>query len=96
LLFFKNNDFSNYWFETGTPTFLINLLKERHYPIQNFEYIEATAGELGQFDIEHIDLKTLLFQTGYLTIKSYDPESRNYILGHVNKETVYSLGEHII
>ena len=48
--------------------------------------------ELIQFDIKDIELKTLLFQTGYLTIKSYDPESRNYILGYVNKETIDSLG----
>ncbi len=96
MLFCKNNDFSNYWFETGTPTFLINLLKIKDYPVQSFENIEATAGELGQFDIDDIELKTLLFQTGYLTIKSYDPDSRNYILGYVNKETIDSLGEYVI
>jgi len=96
MLFLKNNDFSNYWFESGTPTFLINLLKTKNYPMQNFEAIEATGAELGQFDIEDIELKTLLFQTGYLTIKGYDSESRNYILGYVNKETIDSLGEYVI
>ncbi len=96
LLLLEKHAFSNYWFETGTPTFLIKLLKVKNYPVQNFERIEASAGELGQFDIENIDLKTLLFQTGYLTIKSYDAESHNYVLGYVNKETVDSLGQHII
>jgi len=96
LLFLKNGSFSNYWFETGTPTFLIKLLKTRHYPMQKFESIEATAGELGQFEIDDIDLKTLLFQTGYLTIKSYDHETRNYVLGYTNKETIDGLSENII
>ncbi len=96
LLLLDKHDFSNYWFETGTPTFLINLLKEKNYPVQRFERIEATAAELGQFDIDDIDMKTLLFQTGYLTIKSVDTESHNYILGYVNKETIDSLGGYII
>jgi hypothetical protein len=61
-----------------------------------FESIEATAGELGQFEIDDIDLKALLFQTGYLTIKSYDRETRNYTLGYPNKETIDALGEHVI
>ena len=64
--------------------------------MQKFENIEATAGELGQFEVDDIDLKTLLFQTGYLTIKSYDHETRNYVLGYANKETIDGLGEHII
>src|SRR5204863_571758 len=72
LLCLKKHEFSNYWFETGTPTFLINLLKTRNYPIQDFESIEASEKELKQFDIENINLKTILFQTGYLTIKDYN------------------------
>ncbi len=96
LLFFENNLFSNYWFETGTPTFLINLLKTKEYPLQSFDMISATSGELGQFTVDDIELKTLLFQTGYITIKSYNPASRNYILGYTNKETMDSLAEHII
>ena len=63
MLCLKNSEFSNYWFATGTPTFLINLLKARNYPIQDFEGIEATEEELGQFEVDNISLKTLLFQT---------------------------------
>lgn len=96
LLFLKSSDFSNYWFETGTPTFLINLLKSKNYPLQELDNIQATMGELSQFDVEDIDLKALLFQTGYITIKSYDPDSHNYTLGYVNKETALSLGQYII
>ncbi len=92
LLCLKNNDFANYWFETGTPTFLINLLKLKNYPLQNFEMIKATAEELGQFEVDDIDLKALMFQTGYITIKGYNHESSNYILGYPNRETINSLG----
>jgi hypothetical protein len=96
LLCLKQYEFSNYWFATGTPTFLINLLKTKHYPMEQFEKIEATADELKQFDIDAIKLKTLLFQTGYLTIKGYDQTTRNYILGYVNKETTDSLSSYVI
>lgn len=96
LLFFKNSEFSNYWFESGTPTFLINLLKTRDYPIVDFEAIKATRSELGQFEVDAIDLKTLLFQTGYITIKSYNPHTTNYTLGFPNKECIDSLAEYII
>ncbi len=93
MLCLKNSDFSNYWFATGTPTFLINLLKVKQYPLQSFESVKASEGELGQFDIEDIDLKVLMFQTGYLSIKAYNPETRNYTLGYANKETMDSLAE---
>jgi hypothetical protein len=96
LLFLDKKAFSNYWFATGIPTFLIKLLKTRHYPMQKFEGIEATEGELGQFEVDDINLKTLLFQAGYLTIKSYDHEIRNYVLDYANKETIDGLSEYII
>ena len=95
LLCLKNNNFSNYWFATGTPTFLINLLKAKNYPIQDFDHIEATEIELGTFDIDTIPLKTLLFQTGYLTIHHYNSETNNYVLTFPNLETSTSLMEHI-
>jgi len=95
LLFLKNSEFSNYWFATGTPTFLINLLKAKDYPVENFEAAEATESELGAFDINIMPLKTLLFQTGYLTIHSYNANTKNYLLGYPNKECAQSLIEYI-
>ena len=96
LLCLQNKDFSNYWFETGTPTFLINVLKSKDYPMQELEGIKATAEELGQFEVDDIDLKTLMFQTGYLTIKNYNPHTGNYILGYPNRETTDSLSNFVI
>ncbi len=76
----------NFWFLSGTPTFLINLLQERQYPVIMLENVKADQSELGTFDIEHLPLTTLLFQTGYLTIKSYDEETKNFTLGYPNNE----------
>lgn len=95
LLFLSKQVFSNYWFATGTPTFLINLFKKYNYSIQDFEGVQATASELGAFEIENISLKTLLFQTGYLTIRGYNVATGVYSLTYPNKETIDSLFEYI-
>jgi hypothetical protein len=92
LLCLKNKDFANYWFDTGTPTFLINILKTHSYPMQDLEGVLATEEELGQFEVDDIEIKTLMFQTGYLSIKDYNTNTGNYILGYPNKETADSLG----
>ncbi len=84
-------EFSNYWFNTATPSFLMNLLEEKNYPIQDFEHTEVTKNNLGAFDIDTIPLGVLLFQTGYLTIKGYNEQTGNYVLTYPNKETTDSL-----
>lgn len=63
-----SKDFKNYWFETGTPTFLIDLMRKRKYYIPGIEKIKASEKLIGSFDIENMEVETLLFQTGYLTI----------------------------
>jgi len=69
LLFFaKGKIFRNYWFETGTPSFLIKLLRKNRYYIPDIEMTEAGEELIGAFDIENILIETLLFQAGYLTI----------------------------
>ncbi len=68
LLFFaKNKRFNNYWWETGNPSFLIQKLKEQPQFVPDFETKLVTKETLDAFDIEHIDLTALLWQTGYLT-----------------------------
>jgi len=69
LLYLRNREFRSYWFETGTPTFLINLLKTRRYNIPAIENLEAGEELLGSFDVGALEPETLLFQTGYLTIR---------------------------
>ncbi len=96
LLFLSKEKFSNYWFETGTPTFLINILKQNNYPMQDLEAINATENELNMFDIHTMPIKTLLFQTGYLTIHGYNELTNNYTLGYPNKETTDSLSSLVL
>ncbi len=64
----QNHRYRNYWFETGSPAFLIKLFQRRKYFLPDLERIEANEEILDSFDIERIDPVTLLFQTGYLTI----------------------------
>jgi hypothetical protein len=84
LNFFTKRRFDNYWFETGTPTFLIKLSKKLH--LYDFENNHTSLTHLSSYDIERLDLIPLMFQTGYLTFKSYDEEGEVYTLGFPNKE----------
>ncbi len=95
LLLFNHLRFSNYWFSTATPTFLVNLVKEKEY----YDFDEMVVGEafFDSFQIERdIPLATLLFQTGYLTIKKYDPWSQLYTLGYPNREVKESMLEYLL
>ena len=60
--------YKNYWFETGSPSFLINLIKEKNYYVPQLEHIVIGEEQLGAFDIEKINFEVLLYQAGYLTI----------------------------
>jgi hypothetical protein len=90
LLLFKELNFKNYWFETGTPTFLINLIKEENYDLNNLEYEEVNELAFSNYEIEHLDVMPLLFQTGYLTIKDYDKKNNLYKLYYPNYEVKQS------
>jgi hypothetical protein len=98
LLFLKHHQFQNYWFETGTPTFLIKLLIKRQYPIPKIERIVATDQLLGSFDVQQIEVETLLFQTGYLTIGSVRKvfDSSVYTMVYPNYEVKRSLTDFIL
>ena len=71
ILLFIDNDklFRNYWFETGTPTFLINLIKQKNYFLPSFENIKVEENIANSFDIEDLNLEAVMLQSGYLTIK---------------------------
>jgi len=64
--------FRNYWFETGTPTFLINLLRERNWYLPEIENMQATVSMFSTYELENLQPEALLFQTGYVTIKDID------------------------
>ncbi len=63
----KKHEFANYWWETGNPAFLIEILKNQKFYIPDLENLIVTAKTLSNFDVEKIDLFALLWQTGYLT-----------------------------
>jgi Holliday junction resolvase-like predicted endonuclease len=89
LLLFKKKSFSNYWFESGTPTFLINLIKERNDIKPMLEPVTASDTTFMGFDINQIGIIPILYQTGYLTVKSKTEiplEPPEFILGIPNRE----------
>ncbi len=90
----SNAKFRNYWFETGTPTFLINLLRERAYPLPNIESLQVSERIFSAYDLERLGAEALLFQTGYVTIK--DVKDRTYILDYPNQEVKTSFMEHLL
>ena len=72
LSLFWYREFKNYWYETGTPTFLLDLLQQKKYDFKNFAQCEVGESAFAASEPENINLPSLLFQTGYLTIKGYD------------------------
>jgi len=83
---FKKLDFSNYWFESATPSFLIKLMKEKNFDLKRLKKMEVREESLGAYELENLAVLPLLFQTGYLTIKGYDNDFMTYILGYPNFE----------
>ena len=76
----------SYWFGSGTPTFLINILKAYNVNVMN---IEKDGTDVNDFDVSPEQMTTalpLLYQSGYLTIKDYDPITESYKLGYPNTE----------
>ena len=78
--------FRDYWFETGTPSFLVYQLKKTGYPLDNMTEEELSADTLNSIDSMDVNPLPLLYQSGYLTIKDYDPEFKTYRLGFPNRE----------
>ena len=98
LLFLKHQQFQNYWFETGTPTFLMKLIQERQYSALEIESIQTSEAIIGSFDVDMIELETLLFQTGYLTIKHHEIILGNTVfrLGYPNAEVKISFTAYLL
>lgn len=88
LNFFQAQRFGNFWFATGTPTFLVNTIRERGIHPQEFEEIDVDDTFFIKFSLDYIDMTGLLFQTGYLTIKTaeHDISGSYYTLGFPNYE----------
>ncbi len=87
----QEKEFGMYWFSTGTPTFLIDRLKESGFDAKQFstdDYYEEEAS-LTDYRTDNENPVPLFYQTGYLTIKDFDEEFRSYALGYPNEEVKY-------
>ncbi|MDE0123259.1 MAG: AAA family ATPase [Bryobacterales bacterium] len=98
LLLFRTHQFKAWWFETGTPTFLVETLVERGVPSPQLDGMVASDDLLSTFDIGDIATEALLFQTGYLTILGREDRGGNlfYRLGYPNREVRLSLNTSLL
>ena len=81
-----SQQFRDYWFETGTPSFLVYQLKKTGYPLESMTTEELSTDTLNSIDIMDENPLPLLYQSGYLTLKSYNREFDEYQLGFPNRE----------
>jgi hypothetical protein len=83
-------EFVPFWFATGTPTFLVELLKSSDYDLRDLEGVELGQDEFVNYRADPDRPLPVIYQSGYLTIKGYDPRLRLYTLGYPNAEVRYS------
>lgn len=88
-------EFENFWFQSGTPTFLVDQLKKERNVI-DLEKPQASQDFLGIFDVGNIPPVSLMFQAGYLTITGYDPEARLYTLDYPNTEVRVAFQKYLL
>ena len=93
---FKKGVFNSYWFETGTPTFLVTLLKKGHYVLSNLDKEQVTRDMLGDIDNIGGNPLPILYQSGYLTLKGYDREFGTYSLGFPNREVSEGFNRYLL
>ena len=98
LLLFDRRQFGAYWFETGTPTFLLEMLVEREVSSLTLDDMLSSDELLSTFDVDHIATEALLFQTGYLTIRRTELRGGElyYRLGYPNREVQQSLNKSLL
>lgn len=82
----SSKQFRDYWFETGTPSFLVYQLKKTNYSLDDITKENLSTEILNSIDIMNVNPLPLLYQSGYLTLKSYDEEFDEYMLGFPNRE----------
>ena len=98
LLLFDSREFKAHWFETGTPTFLVETLCKRHVSSLELDAMMGSDELLSTFDVDAIAPEALLFQTGYLTIVRPEPRGGEmfYRLGYPNQEVRQSLNRSLL
>jgi len=93
---FDTQNIANHWLETGTPGFLIQLLKDQYTELEDLENSDVSSQFLGTFEIGKLPLIPILFQAGYLTINTYDEETQQYTLTYPNQEVSQSFKRYLL
>jgi hypothetical protein len=83
---FQSNKINNYWFETGTPSYLVHLLKKSHFKLEDMASAQVSDKALRGIQAQSSDPISMIYQSGYLTIVGYNPTYKLYQLGIPNKE----------
>jgi len=96
LLLFQKREFGNYWFETGTPTFLLKLIRRSALPPEEIGTVRLGSAAFSAYEPERLTPYPLLFQTGYVTIADYDPENEVYRLDYPNREVRQSFMQSLV
>ncbi len=99
LVFLEQQRFANHWFSTATPSFLIKLLRKKQIPAYEIEQIRGGTALLDSADVNNISVQSLLFQTGYLTVKAlrttFSGETQ-YQLGYPNFEVAHAFQQYLL
>jgi hypothetical protein len=98
LLFLQNPVFKSYWYQTGTPTFLVHLIKDQKINPLDFEQVFVGENTLTTFDLDALDPVAVMFQTGYLTIDQIDAglDGVAYRLSYPNREVREGFSRHLL
>ena len=94
--FFDKLFFGNFWFATGTPTMLLDLIRNKKFTAFDIENTYISTKILDNYNFKKINLISLLFQTGYLTIKEFDIATGDLMLSYPNKEVASAFSLHIL
>lgn len=93
---FRSLEFGSYWFETGTPTYLVKLLKDNNFCLPDLTSEGVTAETLTDVESFKDNPIAVIYQSGYLTIKEYDEEFNIYRLGFPNKEVAEGFIKYLV
>jgi len=94
---FDAKKLGDYWFESGTPTFIVQLMEQKAFDIPDLEgNIKLSVRNIDEYRVDYKNIAPLLFQAGYLTIKGYDKIYRTYVLGYPNDEVKYAFCERLM
>ena len=94
--FLDRKKFENFWLETGTPFFLIHLLKGQYEKFENFKNVELSRESVGSFEIDQLPIIPILFQAGYLTISEYNNKTNQFKLDFPNFEVQQAFDKYLI